>query len=80
LHSPDGAIATGQSITLRWQADSGPAPTGYNVRLDGDIITTTETTSPTVLGLGIHAWTVRGYNAEGHSTWATERRLTLRND
>jgi uncharacterized repeat protein (TIGR01451 family) len=77
LRPPNGTITTSHAITLRWQAGSGPTPSGYNVRLDGDLITTTEITSPTVLGLGTHAWTVRGYNTEGHSPWAIERRLTV---
>ena len=67
---PNGHITTTHNITLQWQAGAGAAPTGYNVELDGTVITTTQTTSPTVLATGEHTWTVRAFNAAGYSDWA----------
>jgi hypothetical protein len=68
---PNGTVTTTPAITLTWQAGAGATPTGYNVQLDGAIITTTETTSATVLSAGVHIWSVRAYNATGYSDWAT---------
>jgi hypothetical protein len=69
-------VTTNHAITLTWQAGDGLPPEGYNVRLDGDIITTTDTMSPTVLALGVHTWTVRAY-AEGYSDWASPWKVTV---
>jgi uncharacterized repeat protein (TIGR01451 family) len=70
LFPPDETVTTTRAITLKWQAGTGPSPTGYNVKLDGPVITTTGTTSPTVLSEGVHTWTVRAYNDTGYSNWA----------
>ncbi len=70
LYPPTGTVTTSHAVTLRWHAGAGPSPDGYNVQLDDEVVTTTETTSPTVLALGVHTWTVRAYNAEGYSAWA----------
>jgi hypothetical protein len=70
LAPSDGHITTTQAITLTWQMGAGTAPDGYHVDLDGDIITTTATFSPTLLATGIHTWTVRAYNIAGVSEWA----------
>lgn len=77
LFPPDGTITTTSAITLAWQADAGKTPDGYQVKLDGETITTTATTSPTNLALGIHTWTVRAYNAAGYSEWATPRTIEV---
>ena len=68
---PDGTITTSQAITLAWLAGTGAAPEGYNVQVDGETISTTGTTSPTILSVGVHTWTVRAYNTVGVSGWAT---------
>jgi hypothetical protein len=68
---PDGTVTTTQAITLAWQAGAGNAPVGYNVDLDGQVITTSNTVSSTVLANGVHTWTVRAYNAAGYSAWVT---------
>jgi hypothetical protein len=71
LAPPDGTITTSQGITLAWQAGGGGAPAGYNVQVDGETISTTRTTSPTILSVGVHTWTVQAYNIVGLSGWAT---------
>ena len=38
--------------------------------MNGRVITTTETMSPTVLAVGVHTWTVQAYNTVGVSGWA----------
>jgi len=70
LAPSDGHITTTQAITLTWQMGTGPAPDGYHVDLDGNMITTTNTFSPTLLATDIHTWTVRAYNTSGVSEWA----------
>jgi hypothetical protein len=72
LAPPNGTVTTTQSVVLRWQAGAGGTPTGYNVRVDGVVITSTGTSSTTVLAVGIHTWTVRAFNAVGYSDWAAE--------
>jgi subtilisin family serine protease/fibronectin type 3 domain-containing protein len=69
LSPSSGTITTTQAVTLAWQAGAGSAPAGYNVQVDGNVITTTNTTSATVLSKGVHTWTVRAYNATGYSDW-----------
>jgi len=71
LMSPsNGSLTMTQAITFSWRADTGAAPTGYNVQIDGDVITSTGTSSATVLSMGVHTWTVRAYNGVGYSGWA----------
>ena len=70
LAPPDGTVTSTQAITFFWQAGTGPTPAGYNLQLDGTVVTTTVTTSSTVLSAGVHTWTVRAYNPAGHSNWA----------
>ena len=78
LAPPNGAITTTQAITFAWQASAGAAPTGYNLELDGVVITTTGTTSATILSVGVHTWTVRDYNIAGASEWATPWTVEVR--
>ncbi len=70
LAPPNGTVTTTAEISFVWQAGPSPLPTGYNLQLDGKIITTTGTVSATVLAEGLHAWTVRAYNSSGYSDWA----------
>ncbi len=77
LSPPDGTITTTQAITLSWQTGVGGSPDGYHVQVDGRIITTTGTISPTLLLPGIHTWTVRAYNVAGHSDWAANSTVTV---
>jgi len=65
---PNGIITTTNSIGLQWQSGGG-AVTGYNVDVDGSVITTSNTTSITVLALGVHTWRVRAYNGSSYSAW-----------
>ncbi len=76
-HPPNGFVTTGHAITFSWQAGPGLAPDGYNMRLDNEVITTTATTSPTLLALGVHTWTVRAYNTDGHSAWASQWNINI---
>jgi dienelactone hydrolase len=71
LAPPDGIVTTTQAITFAWQASTGAAPTGYNVQLDDAVVTTTDTTSATILSMGVHTWTVRAYNEAGYSGWVS---------
>ncbi len=71
LAPPNGTITAAQAITLAWQAGAGSLPDGYNLKLGNTIITTTNTSSPTLLPLGVHTWTVRAFNAAGYSNWVT---------
>ena len=71
LYPPNGTVTTTRAITFEWQANAGVSAEGYNVRVDGGVITTTGTTSPTVLSVGVHTWTVRAYDRTGYSEWAS---------
>jgi hypothetical protein len=73
LFPPDETVTTTQAITFTWQGGAGEPPDGYNLMLDGEMISTTDTASPTVLSLGVHTWTVRAYNVAGTSDWAAAR-------
>ncbi len=70
ISPPSGTITTTQAITFTWQAGAGDPPEGYNLQVDGAILTTTATVSPALLSLGVHTWTVRAFNAAGYSAWA----------
>ncbi|HNT76711.1 MAG TPA: hypothetical protein PKH77_17005 [Anaerolineae bacterium] len=70
LAPPDGTITTTRALTLRWAPNPGSdAPDGYNLEVDGNVITTTGTTWATTLDLGDHTWRVRAFNAVGYSDW-----------
>jgi hypothetical protein len=71
LGPPDGNVTSTQAITFEWQAGPGGMPEGYNLALDGSIVTTTVGLSPTILAIGVHTWTVRAYNTAGYSAWST---------
>jgi hypothetical protein len=79
LAPTNGTITTTPAITFIWQAGAGPAAEGYNVRVNGGgVVTVTGTTSATVLSTGVHSWTVRAYNADGYSDWATPWTVEVR--
>jgi hypothetical protein len=67
---PDGTMTATQAITLTWQAGAGEMPDGYNLELDGEVLTTTATTSPTMLATGVHTWRVRAFNILGYSDYS----------
>ena len=75
---PDGTITTTHAVTLTWQAGVGNTPIGYNLNLDGSVITTSTTTSGTLLATGVHTWTVRAYNSAGYSEWAIPWMIEIR--
>jgi hypothetical protein len=68
-------VTTTKTITFTWQAGAGGTPDGYNLALDGEVVTTTSTSLSTDLTLGLHSWTVRAYNAGSYSNWASARML-----
>jgi len=70
LAPPDGTLTTSTVVTLSWQTEVGPPVEGYNLDLDGAVVTTTATTSSTLLSIGVHTWTVRAFNQAGYSDWA----------
>jgi hypothetical protein len=70
LAPPNGAVTTTRHITFAWTAEVGETADGYNLELDGDVITTTASMSATVLSYGVHTWTVQAYNVTGPSGWA----------
>ncbi len=71
LWPANGTLTTTQAITFTWQAGPGDPPIGYNLLLDGELVTTSATFSATILPSGMHTWTVRAYNAEGYSNWVS---------
>jgi photosystem II stability/assembly factor-like uncharacterized protein len=74
---PDGTITTSHQVALSWQVPAGSAADGYNLDLDGTIITTTQTFSTVVLPIGSHTWTVRSYNSAEYSAWAVPWSITV---
>lgn len=84
LSPADKAVITttsaSQNVAFIWQAGSGAAPTGYNLQLDGNIITATGTTTSTILSTGVHTWTARAFNAAGYSNWATAWTIEVRKE
>jgi hypothetical protein len=71
LAPPSGTVTSTQTLTFTWRAGSGAAPEGYNLALDGTVITTTATSWPTSLALGTYTWTARAFNASGVSAWVS---------
>jgi hypothetical protein len=71
LSPPDGTVTTTQSITFTWRAGEGPAPEGYNLDVDGTVITTTETSRASLVPVGVHTWTVRAFDGAEYSDWAS---------
>jgi hypothetical protein len=67
---PDGSVSITRSVTLTWESGAGWAPDGYNLELDGQVITTTQTSTATVLAAGAHAWRVRAFNLAGYSAYS----------
>ena len=78
LSPPDGAVTTTQAVTLAWQPAGGWPADGYTLDLDGTVVTTTATTWPVVLDVGLHTWAVRAFNGAGSSAWAGPWRLEVR--
>jgi hypothetical protein len=65
---------------LSWQVGAGSTADGYNVDVDGTIITTTQSFSVVVLPVGSHTWTVRAYNVADYSAWAVPWSITVNPD
>jgi hypothetical protein len=78
LVSPaDGTFTTTATITLTWTAGPGGTPDGYNVELDGTVITTTGTVLTATLDSGPHAWRVRAFNLAGYSGYSDPWMVTV---
>ncbi|MBN1955797.1 MAG: carboxypeptidase regulatory-like domain-containing protein [Anaerolineae bacterium] len=70
LAPPSGTITTTTTITFVWEAGIGDAPDGYNLDVDGAVITTTEPFTVATLAGGLHTWRVRAFNAAGYSDYS----------
>jgi hypothetical protein len=75
---PDGTITRTQSITFTWQPAGGETPSGYHLELDGQVITTTETSWPATLAEGPHTWRVSAFNIIGESGYTAPWTVTVR--
>ncbi len=73
----DGTLTTTQAITLSWEAGPGAPPQGYNLELDGAVITTSATSSATLLSPGLHTWRVRAFNALGYSDYSASQSVEI---
>ncbi len=69
LSPPSGTVTSSHTITLTWEPGAGSAPEGYNLELDGTVITTTGTAYTAVLTPGMHTWRVRAFNIAGYSAY-----------
>jgi hypothetical protein len=69
ISPPDGTITSTHQIAFTWQAGAGGLPDGYNLEMDGTVITTTGTSWPAILDSGIHTWRVRAFNLAGYSDY-----------
>ena len=70
ISPPDGTTGAPQNVTLTWQAGAGLAPDGYDLELDGLVVTTTQQTSwAGLLDVGLHTWRVRAYNPVGYTDY-----------
>jgi hypothetical protein len=71
ISPPDGTTGVPQNVTLTWQAGAGLAPDGYDLEVDGQVVTTTQQTSwPGLLDVGLHTWRVRAYNLVGYTDYS----------
>jgi hypothetical protein len=77
LAPPDGEISISRAITFVWEPSAGGLVETYNIKVDGEVMTTTQTAWPTALSNGAYAWTVRAQNASGTSDWAPEWALEV---
>lgn len=74
------AKRTGHStheITFTWAPGEGGASSGCNLELDGEVVTTTEPFSATILASGAHMWRVRAYNPGGYSEYTDTWTVTV---
>ncbi len=83
LQSPRAGSTHIPELGLRWKVGEclqgrpcGPQER-FEVQLDGRILTTTNTYSPTVLAAGQHTWTARAWNSDGYSAWAPQAAFTV---
>jgi hypothetical protein len=74
---PNGSVTATRNITFTWEAGGGTSPTGYNVELDGDVVTTTDTFSTTIMDSGAHNWRVRAFNGAGYSDYSDTWIMTI---
>jgi len=77
LAPADGTVTTTTTLTFTWQAGPGGTPDGYNLELDGTVITTTAPLYTTTLAVGDHTWSVRAYNAAGYTAYSESWTVTV---
>jgi len=77
LAPADGTVTTTTALTFTWQAGAGAAPDGYNIELDGTVITTTEPLYAATLTAGAHTWRVRAFAAAGYTDYTAAWTLTV---
>ncbi len=77
LAPADGTVTTTHHLTFTWQAGAGGPPDGYNLELDGAVITTTATSWTAMLGGGVHTWRVRAFNLAGYSEYSQAWDVTV---
>ncbi len=77
LAPADGLVTTTAVLTFTWEAGAGGPPDGYNIELDGTVITTTAPVYSATLALGEHTWRVRAYNAAGYTAYSAAWTVTV---
>jgi hypothetical protein len=77
LAPPNGSVTSTQEITFTWEPGGGGAPSGYNLELNGEVMTTTEPFSATILAPGAHVWRVRAFNPGGYSEYTDAWTVTV---
>jgi hypothetical protein len=66
----DGFVTSDTTLTLTWEAGVGGYVEGYQLDLDGNVYTTTETSKVVTLDVGLHSWRVRAFNPGGESEFS----------
>jgi hypothetical protein len=77
LAPADGTVTTTAALALAWEVGTGGMPDGYNLELDGTVITTTGSIYSATLSLGAHTWRVRAYNAAGYTPYTAAWTVTV---
>jgi hypothetical protein len=70
LTPPDETMTTTHTVTLEWMQGEGNVAQAYELELDGEVVTTTETAYSTLLDAGTHTWRVRASNVWGDSPYS----------
>jgi hypothetical protein len=73
----DNTVSSSPEITFVWQPGAGGMPAGYDLELDGTVVTSVEPTWSTTLTPGLHTWRVRAFNSLGYSDYSEPWTLTV---